>query len=105
MMLESLGLGGDGDEWDAVWRVEAAFGVRLDHRDAPEWWTVGDVFASLLNALAEEGREPDETWQRFVAAIAAESGAAPRQVTPETRLLAVPLWEHVGRRLRRLAGR
>lgn len=102
MTLESLGLGGDGDEWAAVARVERAFDVRLD---APGWRSVGDVHASLLRALPEARRGTDETWRHFAAAIAAETGVDPHRVGPGTLLLAVPLWDLVGRGLRRRLGR
>lgn len=105
MTLESLGLGGDGDEWVAVERVERAFGVRLDERDAPGWRTVGDVHASLLRALPGPDGNPDETWRRLAGALAAETGADLHRVGPETLLLALPLWDVVGRWLRRLRGR
>lgn len=104
-MLKSLGLGGDGDEWEAIGRVENAFSVQLDSRDVPSWCTVGDVHASLLKALADEKWNTDETWQRLTVAIAAESGADPRQVAPATSLLALSVWDVIGRWLRRATGR
>ncbi len=103
--LESLGLGGDGDEWNAIRRVEADFGVQLDGRDAPRWVTVGDVFSSLLDALGPDRRDRDAAWWRFAAALAVESGVDPLRVAPATRLLAVPVWDLVGRWLRRVTGR
>lgn len=105
VVLESLGLGGDGDEWEAIGRVERAFGVQLDSRDAPDWHTVGDVHASLLKILPDKEWNTDETWQRFTNAIAAESGVDPRQVAPATLLLALSVWDVIGRWLRRVMGR
>lgn len=96
-MLESLGLGGDGDEWDAIRAVEAAFGVTLDARGAPGWVTVGDVYASLLAALPAEPRNEAETWRRFVVALSAETAVDPRRVTPATILLAIPVWDLIKR--------
>lgn len=36
-MLSSLGLGGDGDEVNAIGDVEREFGVNLDKSDASSW--------------------------------------------------------------------
>ena len=102
-MLESMGLGGDGDEWDAIERVEAAFGVALDAQDTPGWVNVGDLYASLLMVLSLEQRNKEETWHRFVSALSAETVADPREVTPATNLLATPIWDLVRRWLQNLA--
>jgi hypothetical protein len=84
---QSVGLGGDGDEVHAIRDVEAAFGVKLDYRDAPNWVTAGHVFASLCNALpADEAAKPD-LWERFAEALANETGADPKTIQPESPLL------------------
>lgn len=85
--LDSLGLGGDGDEVDAIETVEHRFGVTLDVNDAPNWRTVGNVFAALQRALPESERGNPLVWTRFAEAISAETGVDPVRVTPETRLL------------------
>jgi len=103
--LESLGLGGDGDEWEAIARVERDFGMHFDGSDAPRWRTVGDVHASLLRVSPETQLQPNETWSRLVSALAAETGADPQRVGPETLLLAIPLWDLAGRWLKGLIGR
>lgn len=103
--LESVGLGGDGDEWAAVGRIEAAFGVTLDVRDAPGWLTAGDLYASLLAVLPSGQRDGDATWLRFAASLSAETGVDAGRVAPVTRLLAVPLWEQGKRWLRRVVRR
>ncbi len=94
-MVKSLGLGGDGDEVDAIQGVEAAFGVRLDYADAATWLTVGDVYASLLRVLKCEFGEQDAVWKRFCEAISSETGVDPLRVTPETKLLGPSIVETV----------
>jgi hypothetical protein len=91
---QSVGLGGDGDEVAAIQDVEAAFGVRLDYGDAPNWRTAGDVYRSLLRALpADEAARPD-LWDRFAEALARETGVDPKSIQAESTLLAPesPLW-------------
>jgi hypothetical protein len=41
--LDTLGLGGDGDEIAAITEVERQFDVRLDYSTAGDWRTVGRV--------------------------------------------------------------
>ncbi len=93
--LKSLGLGGDGDEVDAIENVERAFGVVLDKRDAPSWVTVGDVYASLIKALVSDLRDREDTWERFVTALSEETGVDALKVGPETKLLAPSVMEHL----------
>ena len=40
--IQSVGLGGDGDEVDAIRNVEAVFRVKLDDSEAPNWFTAGE---------------------------------------------------------------
>ena len=96
-MLESLGLGGDGDEVDAITRVEQAMGVFFPIEDAEQWVTVGDVFRSVLKQLPASDRQPDLLWPTFAAAIAQETGVDPTRVGTETRLLALTIDEHLER--------
>ena len=86
-MLESLGLGGDGDEVDAIANVERCFDVRLDDRNAGAWSSVGDIHAALLAALPAAQRDAPDLWPRFAAAIAGETGVDPARVAPATLLL------------------
>ncbi|WP_458098033.1 hypothetical protein [Roseomonas sp. WA12] len=79
--------------------------MRFDERDAPGWRTVGDVHASLLRLLPEPCPRPEEAWDRLASVIAAETGVDPQHVGPETLLLALPLWDLVGRWLKRLIRR
>mgnify|MGYP003335095852 FL=1 len=83
-----MGLGGDGDEVDAILNVEQQFDVQLDYSDAQYWTTVGDVFASLQKALPPEQARRDDIWTAFAEAISCETGVDPSQVVPETLLLA-----------------
>ncbi|MCR0985082.1 hypothetical protein [Roseomonas populi] len=79
--------------------------MRFDVRDAPGWRTEGDLHMSVLQVLPEPCPHVDETWTHLARAVAAETGADPRRVRPETLLLGVPLWDRVGRWLRRLTRR
>jgi hypothetical protein len=88
--LEAIGLGGDGDEVDAILEVERSFGVVLDKADAPRWRTAGDVFESHLRALPPERRDAAAAWPIFCAAICEETGADPRRVGSGTLLLGGP---------------
>jgi hypothetical protein len=85
--LASLGLGGDGDEIDAIAEVERTFGVELDRSDAHAWVTAGDVYAALLRSLPGRQRGGPAVWARFAEAIASETDADPKRVRPETLLL------------------
>ena len=86
-ILESLGLGGDGDEVDAIEEVEKAFGVLLDVSGAAGWSTVGHVYSALLSALPPEQRESEDVWPRFAHAISGETGVDPTRIGPATVLL------------------
>src|SRR6185369_14602394 len=86
--LGSLGLGGDGDEVDAIEEVERVFGVLLDYSEAASWRTVGDVYSALRSALPREEREADDLWPRFAQAISSETGIDPTRIGPATLLLA-----------------
>lgn len=90
--LTSLGLGGDGDEVDAILEVEVCFGVKLDYADAPGRVSVGDVFASLKRVLGSQDLNAPDLWGRFSQAISNETGGKPSRIVPETLLLAPPLW-------------
>jgi hypothetical protein len=68
-----VGLGGDGDEIDAIRRVEARFGVKLDVSDASTWKTAGDVYQALRRALPADEADRPEAWTRFAKALAEES--------------------------------
>jgi hypothetical protein len=86
--LASLGLGGDGDEINAIRDVERAFGVVLDYDDAPTWIAAGEVFESVRRALPPSARDDAGLWPRFAEAIARETGVDPARVAPGTVLLA-----------------
>ena len=101
--METIGLGGDGDELDAVLALEEHFAVALDYRDASGWRTAGDVFQSLLRALPAEKRHRGELWPDFATIMCRETGADPSHVGADTLLLALPLREIVGQWLRKLA--
>ena len=92
-MLGSLGLGGDGDEVEAILNVEREFGVSLDKSDAFSWTTVGDVYASLLRVLPSDLKNDPTNWKRFCVAVCEESGADNPLVHERTQLLAPPLLE------------
>lgn len=89
--LQTIGLGGDGDEVDAIVSLERHFGVNLDYMDAPNWRTAGDVFASLLKALPTAKRDDPALWPEFAIVLCDETGADASRVAPDTLLLALPL--------------
>ena len=85
-MLESVGLGGDGDEVAAIESAFARFGIDVPIEDAPNWVTVGDVWASLCRILPKAPDQPD-AFLRFCSALAYETAVDPKQVHENSRLL------------------
>ena len=104
-MLRHLGLGGDGDEIDALSAIEREFAVTLAPADVGRFETAGDVWAALTSQLRLDEIEAAPHWPRFAAALCFESGADPEQLEESTRLLAEPLAEVLKRAIRDLAGR
>lgn len=102
--LETIGLGGDGDEVDAIAAVERHFGVALDYSAAATWQTAGDVFSSLIGALPEHQRHFKDIWPMFAAILCEETGADAARVAPNTLLLGPPLSMVVARWLKRKLG-
>lgn len=94
--LETIGLGGDGDELDAVVAVEKYFGIPLDYREVSNWVTVGDLFGSVLKTLPPDRSSGDDPWPAFTNILCDETGADPKRVAPQTLLLARPLRTVVG---------
>lgn len=88
---KSVGLGGDGDEIDAIEDVERAFGVKLDIADAHHWLTAGDVFSSLCRALPSDVRDDSHIWVRFTEALAYQTGVDPKVIEKDSPLLSEPL--------------
>ena len=86
--VQSVGLGGDGDEIAALQEVESEFGVRLDYTDAHNWGSAGDVYAALQKALPPEEADKPDTWDRFAKALCRETGISPSSISPESELLA-----------------
>lgn len=90
-MLESIGLGGDGDEVAAIERVEAEFGILFDHADCESFVTVGDVWRALLQGLRvdESSAEAAAAWPVMVRALGDETLEERQSVKigRETRLI------------------
>jgi hypothetical protein len=86
-MLRSIGLGGDGDEVDAIEAAFARFGLAVPIDDAKGWVTVGDVWGSLERLAPKVATQP-ATWELFTGALCDETGADHRRVDKEPRLLA-----------------
>ncbi|HYJ81864.1 MAG TPA: hypothetical protein VEW26_03345 [Allosphingosinicella sp.] len=101
-MQRSLGLGGDGDEVDAVECVERTFGVAFAVADCESFETVGDVWAALIGEMRLDEAAAAPLWPRFATAIASETGVDPARIGPGTRLLAEPLAEVLKRAALRL---
>jgi len=94
--VQSVGLGGDGDEIAAISEVENEFGVKLDYTDAHNWQSAGDVYAALRKALPPEEADKPDTWERFAKALCRETGISPSSISPESELLAESgIWIHV----------
>jgi hypothetical protein len=87
MMLESVGLGGDGDEVIAIESAFARFGVDVPVEDAKNWVTVGDLWSSLCRILPKAPDQPDAFF-RFCTALAYETGVDPKHLDHNSRLLA-----------------
>lgn len=106
-MLRSLGLGGDGDEVDAIEEVERALGVAFDIGDCERFVTVGDVWQAVLKEvqLSQAQAEAGELWRRVAAAISAETGVDADQVGRDTLLLGERVAAQLGRALGRLRRR
>lgn len=88
-MLNSLGLAGDGDEVDAIDRVERAFGIRFEHADCENFGTVGDVWSSLIKELRLTEIDAAVHWPSFVRILGDDTLWEPHfeEVTLETRLI------------------
>lgn len=84
---QSVGLGGDGDEIEAITDVERAFGVKLDYSKAAQWISAGDVFDSLLAAIPAGERTQPDLWDRFAKALCEITGVNPRNIEPASSLL------------------
>jgi hypothetical protein len=94
--VQSVGLGGDGDEIAAISEVEDEFGVKLDYTDAHNWHSAGDVYAALQKALPPGEADKPDTWKRFAKALCRETGISPSSISPESELLAESgIWIHV----------
>jgi hypothetical protein len=88
--LETIGLGGDGDEVDVIAAVERRFDVALDYKAAASWQTAGDVFSALIEALPEHQRHSSDNWPILAAILCEETGADAARVAPNTLLLELP---------------
>ena len=86
-MLASVGLGGDGDEVVAIENAFARFGVDVPVQDTANWLTVGDAWSSLCRTLPKASSQPD-AFLRFCTALASETGADPKLIGHDSRLLA-----------------
>ncbi|MGC5798308.1 hypothetical protein J4O76_14705 [Sphingomonas sp. NFX23] len=102
-MLDQLGLGGDGDEIEAIEDVERDFHVKIDTTTAIEWRTVGDVYNALLLVLPDYVKAQPTTWRRFCRALCQVTGDDPEAVGRDTILIGRPWGVIAG--IRRLFGR
>jgi hypothetical protein len=90
-MLRGIGLGGDGDEVDAIERVEARFGILFDHAVCEAFATGGDVWRALLKEMRLDEADPaaGAAWATMVWALGDETldEAQCLEVGPETLLI------------------
>ena len=105
--LKSIGLGGDGDEVDAIERVEKRFDIAFDHEDCERFDTVGDVWRALVKELRLSEAEAAPLWNDFVAELGDETlrKAEFGKVGLETTLLAPSLAQVLRRTAKRLSRR
>lgn len=85
--IQSVGLGGDGDEIHAIQDVEIEFNAKLDYQDAPKWFTAGDVFASLQRALRPDQAKASDLWDRYAKVLTRQTGVDPVSIEPASPLL------------------
>ncbi|MEJ2410773.1 MAG: hypothetical protein P8Y58_03695 [Novosphingobium sp.] len=83
----SVGLGGDGDEIEAIADVERAFGVKLDYSFANQCMTAGDVFEALKAVIPAAEQARTDLWERFVIALCGITGVDPHHIEPASPLL------------------
>ena len=84
---QSVGLGGDGDEIEAIADVERVFGVKLDYTNARNWITAGDVFEAIKAAIPATERSKPDLWDRFASALCGISGVDSGVIEPASPLL------------------
>ena len=89
-MLERLGLGGDGDEIEAIEDVERDFGVKIDTSEAVKWRTVGDVYDAFLLVLPDYVKAQPTTWRRFCRALCQVTADDPATIGRDTILIGKP---------------
>lgn len=82
----TLGLTSDSDEFAVIDEIESEFGVTIDCADAPQWRTVGDLFAALLARLPVGQANAPDIWDRFVGALAQAADVDAETITPEMAL-------------------
>jgi hypothetical protein len=90
VVLERLGLGGDGDEIEAIEDIERNFDVKIDTSEAVKWRTVGDVYDALLIALPDYVKAQPTTWRRFCRALCQVTADDPDTVGRDTILIGKP---------------
>ena len=87
MAVQSVGLGGDGDEIEAIEDVEKAFGVKFDPTEASNWHSAGDLFSSLCTLLPAHEIKQDNLWDRFAIALTGVTGVDPKMIKKDSPLI------------------
>ena len=86
----SLGLAGDGDDSDLIVAVTEAFKVEFLDSEVSSWYTVGDMYETLLDKHQLEASEPSEiicaSHRAFNQLRRAINKFDPSEVRPDTRL-------------------
>lgn len=82
----TLGLASNRDEFAVIEELESEFGVTIDYADAPQWRTVGDLFAALRAQLPAEHANVPDNWERFVGALVEATDVDAETITPEMPL-------------------
>ena len=86
MPLATLGLWGDGDEVWAITDALKTIGVEVPEEDAPQWFTVGDLWTSVARKAANVALSSD-AWDQFRQVLAKETGVDWTEVSSETALI------------------
>lgn len=78
----TLGLASNSDEFAVIEELESEFGVTIDYAGAPQWHTVGDLFAALRVQFPAGQANDSDIWDRFVNVVAQATDVDAETITP-----------------------
>lgn len=82
----TLGLTSNRDEFAVIEELESEFEVTIDYADAPQWRTVGDLFAALLTQLPAGQTNDPGIWERFIRVLSQTTDVDAETITHATPL-------------------